>query len=353
MQKEQIMKNSLNIRWWMVTSVTLSLLMIVGYWPSTGKAAERSRWSKVGRYENNRIGFSVEYDAEKLTRENPLEGNDVFERSSSGGLPVLSVSISAFPQGVALKDIANVLKMIFPSVIPGSQVHEVTNQKMIMLPDQTEANYFEMKWNDGNTELSSVFVVVQKENTMISVSGHNKAERDLEDVAAMATTLRFDVKVDEASLRKTGFGEDGLFVRTDSPAFTLQYPKDFQNQPLQAGEIFKAGIPQGSPSISITINPLKPDQDVKKQLSSQADLYANKLKSMGTDIKIISNGLIDNYRSYPASQFEIVWKFQGKVLLTSLVRAIAKENKVILLGGHTVYDTGELLDIFETIDLNP
>jgi hypothetical protein len=210
-----------------------------------------------------------------------------------------------------------------------------------------------MKWNDGSSELSSVFVVAQKENMMISVSGHDKAEVNLEDVAAMATTLRFDIKVDEASQKKAGLGKDGLFVRTNSPAFTLRYPKNFQNQPLQAGQIFNAGIPQGSPSISITINPLKPDQDVKKQLSSQADLYANQLKSMGTDIKIISNELIDNYEKYPASQFEIIWKFQGQVLLTTIVHAIAKENKIILLGGHTVYDTGELLDIFETINLNP
>ncbi len=337
----------------MVPCMMSGLLLIASYWPSTGKAAEGSLWSQVGRYENNRIGFSVEYDAGKLTKENPLNGNNVFERSSSEGLPVLSIGISAFPRGVALKDIANVLKMVFPSVIPGSQVHEVVNQKMIRLADQTEASYFEMKWYDGSIDLSSVFVAAKKKNMMILVSGHDKVESNLEDLAAMAKSLRFDINVDETSLRKTGFGENGRFERTDSPAFTLRYPNDFQSLPLKAGEIFKAGIPQGSPTISITINPLKPGQDVKKQLSSQADLYANQLRSRGTGVKIISNELIDRYGEYPASQFEIVWKFQGQVLLTTIVRAIAKENKVVLLGGHTVYDTGEILDIFETIDLNP
>ena len=99
--------------------------------------------------------------------------------------------------------------------------------------------------------------------------------------------------------------------------------------------------------------PLKSDQNVKEQLDSLSKIYANRLESIGTDIKIISNELIGNYREYPASQFEIIWKLHGKFLISTIVHAIAKENKVILLGGHTAYDTGELLDIFETIDLNP
>jgi len=43
----------------------------------------------------------------------------------------------------------------------------------------------------------------------------------------------------------------------------------------------------------------------------------------------------------------------GTILVSTVSHVIAKENQIIQLVGHTVYDTGELLDIFKAINLNP
>ncbi len=316
-------------------------------------SSEKARWSKVGRYENKRIGFSVEYDAEKLTRELPPIGPFIFRKQSSEEYPSLAISAGNPPQGIALKNTPGLITGSFPRLIPGSRVHGVFNQKIYKLADKTEVNYFEVKWNSGSKELSTAFMATLKNSLLITVSATDKVENPVEDLAAIVKTLKFDIKVDEMALRAEGFGKDGRFIRTNSPAFNLRYPKNFQDRPLQSGQIFNAGIPQGSPSIIIAIIPLNPDEDIKGQLNSQAAGYANILKSVGSDIKIISNEVIDNYKEFPANQFEIVWKFRGQIPITTMVHAIAKENNAILLAGHTVYDSSELLDIFKTINLNP
>ncbi|MCP4756102.1 MAG: hypothetical protein GY866_35010 [Proteobacteria bacterium] len=161
------------------------------------------------------------------------------------------------------------------------------------------------------------------------------------------------VKVDLAALRKKGFGKDGTFVRTTSPAFTLRYPNEFQNQPLQPGQIFNAGTPGGSPSIGISIVPLQADADIQEQLQGFAAVYAGYLKPVGSDIKIVSNESIDEYKNFKAFRFEIVWRFQGQIPLTTVGDLIAKGNQAILVVGHTTYHIGELLDIFKTINLDP
>ncbi len=54
-----------------------------------------------------------------------------------------------------------------------------------------------------------------------------------------------------------------------------------------------------------------------------------------------------------AYQIQFVWRFRGKVPLTTVVHIIAKENKAIQLAGNTLYDIEKLTDIFQTINLNP
>ncbi|MBT7151501.1 MAG: hypothetical protein HN945_03520 [Deltaproteobacteria bacterium] len=325
------------------------LLLVVGCSQSRGKAS----WSKVGRYENKRIGFSIEYDAEKLSQSVPPAGPFIFMRRSSEQYPMMAISTGPYPQGTALKATSGLITGSFPMLIPGSRVHGVENQKMIKLSDQTEVNYFEVKWNDSSIDLATAFVVAQKDDLMITVSVSDKVKNSVEDLAAIVKTLKFDIKVDMEALKSVGFGKNGQFERTGSPAFTLQYPKNFRNLPLQGEQIFRAGVPQGSPSISLAILPLRSGGDIKEQLRVQAAGYANLLGAIGSDIKIISNKAIDNYHEFPASQFEIVWKYQGRISVSTVSHVIAKENQIIQLVGHTVYDTGELLDIFKAINLNP
>jgi len=329
----------------------LGLLLITSCSPSAQKG---STWKKVGHYQNPRIGLSVEYDAEKLDKAMPAGGMFVFMRQSSQEYPMMSISAGPFPPGGKLKDIAPMIAAVIPSVLPGSKVHGVHNQKMITLSDQTVVNYFEVKWNSNGVELATAFVAGEKDGRLITVSVSDRVENPIANSAAMVKTLKLDIKVDEAALRATGFGKDGHFVRTDSPAFSFDYPKEFRDLPQVAALIFRAGIPQGSPSIEIAIVPLDSNKDIEGQLTTTVGLYANLLKSGGgTEIEVLSFEMIDNYGNFPVCQFEIIWKWRGQVSLTTVVHAIAKENKIIHVAGHTVYEPEELLDIFKTIKLNP
>lgn len=328
----------------------LGLLLIANCSPSTQKG---STGKKVGHYQNPRIGLSVEYDAEKLDKAMPAGGMFVFMRQSSQQYPMMAISAGPFPPGGKLKDVAPLIAASISSLMPGSKVHGVHNQKMITLSDQTLVNYFEVKWNSNGIELATAFVAGEKGGRLITVSVSDRVENPIANSAAMVKTLKLNIEVDEAALRATGFGKDGHFVRTDSPAFSFDYPREFQDLPLAAGLIFRAGIPQGSPSIEIAILPLKPDEKIEKQLRSMADRYVKLLTPVGSDFEIISDELIDNYKEFPACHFEIVWKWQGRVPITSVVHAIAKENQIIHIAGHTAYEPEELLDIYKTIKLHP
>jgi hypothetical protein len=305
------------------------------------------------RYEDKRIGFSVEYDAEKLPKDPGPIGPFVFRRESTEGMPSLAMTAGPYPSGTTLEDTTDLITSALPRMIPGSTIHEVYNQQLIKLTDGTEANYFEIKWNAGGTELITAFVATKKNDQLIVVGASDSEDGSMENLTAMVKSLKLDVEVDEAALRVRGFGKDGKFVRTDSPAFTLEYPKEFRNQALLADQIFNAGIPQGSPSMSIAISSLNEGEDINKQLKASAEGYADALYSIGSDIKIISQNPIKNYNEFDAYQIQIVWRYRGQITLTTVVHIIAKEEKAILLAGHTVYAIDELLDIFKTINLNP
>jgi len=229
----------------------------------------------------------------------------------------------------------------------------VNNQQLIKLKDGTAANYFEMDWNIGGTELIACFVAAKKVDRLMVFGATDSQDGSMENLTAMVKSLRLDVKVDEAALKAQGFGKDGKFVRTNSPAFTLEYPKEFQNRVLQANQIFRAGIPQGLPSMSIAISSLPTGADINEQLKALAEGYANGLKSVGSDVKIISQNPIKKYKEFDAYQIQIVWRYRGQIALTTVVHLIEKEDRAIQLAGHTTYGIDELTDIFKTINLSP
>ncbi|MCP4750434.1 MAG: hypothetical protein GY866_06050 [Proteobacteria bacterium] len=329
--------------------VTLCLCVFLAY-SATAKSPRRT---KVGRYVNPELGYSVEYDAGKITTDQRLGGPFVFIRTASQGLPSLSISHSPSRLGTALQDTTQAISNSLQMMVPGAIVHKVLNQKLVELGDKTQANYFEIKWNDSKRELITAFVVALKRNRMIVVSASQNPKESTDAISAMVKSLRFDVKVDLADLRKKGYGKDGTFVRTDSPAFKLEYPKKYKNLPLQPGQIFGAGVPGGTPSIAISIVPLKPDADIDKQLKAFAAIYAGYLKPIGSDVKIVANEPIGDYGKHKAFRFEISWKFRGQFLLTTIGHLIVKENQGILLSGHAVFNIKEVLGIFKNIDLNP
>ncbi len=294
------------------------------------KRKSRLAVPKLERYEDKAIGFSIEYDAEKLTKDLGPAGPFVFRRESAGGSPSMGITTGPYPKGTALQDTADLISSSLPRMIPGCLVHNVSNQQLIKLTDDTEANYFEMKLNIGGMDLIAAVVAAKKNDSLIVFGASDSQDGSLENLTAMVTSLRLDVEVDEAALMARGFAKDGKFVRTDSPAFTLEYPKEFQNRMLQANQIFRAGIPQGSPSVSIAISSLTAGEDINKQLKALAEGYANALKSVGTDIKIISQNSITKYKEFDAYQIQIVWRYRGQTTLTTVVHIIAKDDKAIL-----------------------
>ena len=308
---------------------------------------------ELTRYEDKSIGFSIGFDAKKLTENLGPVGPFVFRREAADGNPTAGITAGPYPPGIALEDTADLISSSLPSMIPGCLIQKVSNQQLIELTDGSRANYFEIEMKIGEMDYIAAFVTASKSDRLIVFGVLDSKGAPLSNLTAMVKSLRLDVEVDEAALRARGIAKDGKFVRTDSPAFTLEYPKEFQNRVLQSNQIFRAGIPQGSPSMSISISSLSRSGDIPDQLKLFAEAYANGLKGVGTDIKIISQNPIKTYKNFDAYEIQIVWRWQQQVTLTTVVHLIAKENKGIQLAGHTVYGIEELTDIFQTINLHP
>ncbi|NNK12771.1 MAG: hypothetical protein HKP52_00875 [Desulfofustis sp.] len=318
-----------------------------------GQAEKSVSGPNLEHYEDKAIGFSIDYDADKLTKEIGPIGSFVFMRASDEGMPSLGITAGPYPSGIALEDTAGHVSRALPKMIPDCLIHNVSNQQLIELKDGSKANYFEILMNVGGSELISAFVTAQKNDRLIVFGAADNQDQSMENLTATVKSLRLDVEVDEAALKARGFAKDGKFVRTNSPAFTLNYPKAFQNKVLQSNQIFRAGIPQGVPSTAISISRLQVGEDINLQLKRMAGAYADGLKLVGSNIKIVSQDPITTYREFDAYQIQIAWRFRGTDPLRTVVHIIAKENKAIQLAGHTLYDIEKLTDIFQTINLNP
>jgi hypothetical protein len=350
-EKGGIMKSYAKRTVWIVFWVFTGSALFFACAPTAGQVEKSG--PILEQYEDKALGFSVEYDAEKLTQDPGPSGPFVFRRQAAEGMPSAGVTVGPYPPGTALEDTANLISSSLPRMIPGCIVHQVNNQQLVKLMDGSDANYFELDMNVGGTELIGAFVAAKKNNHLMVFGAADSRDGAMENLTAMVKSLRLDVEVDYEALRARGFGKDGKFVRTNSPAFTLEYPQGFQNRTLQGSQIFRAGIPQGSPSMSIAISGLAGGDDTIAQLKALAEGYANSLQTVGSDIKILSQNPIEDYKEFDAYQIQIVWRYRGQTPLTTVVQIIAKEDKAILLAGHTTYGIDELTDIFQTIDLTP
>ncbi|MCP4337465.1 MAG: hypothetical protein GY799_00925 [Desulfobulbaceae bacterium] len=346
------MKNDIKRAIWIVFCVLTASLFFTSA-PMVGQAEKSVLVPKLEHYEDKAIGFSLDYDADKLTKEMGDFGSFVFRRASAEGMPSLGITAGPYPSGTTLKDTAGRVSSALPKMIPDCLIHNVINQQLIELKDGSKANYFEIIMNVGGSELISAFVTAHKNDRLIVFGAADNHDESMENLTAMVKSLRLDVEVDESAMMARGFTKDGKFVRTNSPAFTLNYPKSFQSKVLESYQIFRAGIPQGVPSMAISISRLQIGEDIKTQLKRLAGAYADGMKLVGSNIKIISQNPITTYKEFDAYQIQFRWRFEGKAPLTTVVHIIAKENKAIQLAGHTSYDIEKLTDIFHTINLNP
>ena len=250
------MKSDTKRATWIVFCV-LTVSVFFASAPMAGQAEKSVSVPNLEHYEDKAFGFSIDYDADKLTKEIGPIGSFVFMRASDEGMPSLGITAGPYPSGIALEDTAGHVSRALPMMIPDCLIHNVSNQQLTELKDGSKANYFEILMNIRGSELISAFVTAQKNDRLIVFGAADYQDESMENLTAMVKSLRLDVEVDEAAMMARGFAKDGKFFRTNSPAFTLTYPKAFQNKVLQSNQIFRAGIPQGVPSMAISISRLQ------------------------------------------------------------------------------------------------
>ncbi len=328
--------------------LVLSFCLLIGL--SQGKALA----SKMERYENNVLGFSIQYDTKRLSRDLPLKPGLIFHKGSTQGRHELSILSHVFPPRVRLSNAAQFITYILRARTPRITIHEVYNHALLKLTRHIKASFFQMKWNDGKQELVSAILVAKKDGRAIIVSLMDSPQNSVENLANTVKSLKFDVEIDQNALNAEGVIERNTFTRRSSPAFALKYPTVFKKMPLLGIQLLRVGVPNGTPTMDITLYPMNSDQKIDEQLKAYADLFAKNFSAVGSDVKIVSNEMIRTRSKFPTSQVVIKWKWAKTYPLTSVVHLIAKENTVIVLAGHTgTHNLKQLQDIFSGIDLDP
>ena len=152
-----------------------------------------------------------------------------------------------------------------------------------------------------------------------------------------------------------GFAEDGLIARTNSPAFELEYPTNFIMRPKAPGQIFNAGHPNGTPSLEVQVFDLHEDgweAHIQSTIDGWKQIFIAVFGSK--KVTFIRSEPTDRYEEFKAQEIEYEWLWiDGNTMLTSIIDIIEKEGKVIQLSGTVMGDIDPLINIFETIDLDP
>jgi hypothetical protein len=117
--------------------------------PTAGQPEKSVSGPNFEHYEDKAIGFSIDYGADKLTKEIVPIGSFIFRRTFGKGMPSLGITAGAYPSGIALKDTASHVKRALPKMTPDCLTNNVSNQQLIELKDGSKANYFEIVMNVG------------------------------------------------------------------------------------------------------------------------------------------------------------------------------------------------------------
>jgi len=151
-----------------------------------------------------------------------------------------------------------------------------------------------------------------------------------------------------------GVAKDGMLVRTNSPAFEMEYPAAMKLGKLEPGQIFNGS--QGASPFSLTVS----IEDLNEggwdaHIKATEDGWKQALEALGgTDVEIVRSESVDRYDEFKAHEIEVEWTWtDGSTGLTSVANSIEKEGKVIALGGTVMGDIDDLISIFESIDLDP
>jgi len=145
----------------------------------------------------------------------------------------------------------------------------------------------------------------------------------------------------------TTYGQDKKkFAYAGPPAFVVEYPNSYENDPLQPNDVIRVKAPMGVPAFEIQV--FDPPQEGGK-LEDHGKNYVKFLEPLGTDINILSQKPAKLKDGTPAQETNIEWKFKGVYPLLSLVVAVMKDNKIVSFGGHVMGgDLTPIREIFQT-----
>jgi len=148
--------------------------------------------------------------------------------------------------------------------------------------------------------------------------------------------------------------KDGLLIRKNPPAFTLDYPTSMEPRPLTGTQIYSGGQSEEPFSLQVAIDDLG-DSSFEDWVKGAGEGWVAALKKIGGfGAKIIRSEPIDDYGKFKAVEMEIEWTWtDGSTQLVNLNHYILKGDKVITLSGTVMGDIDSLALIYETIDLNP
>jgi TolB-like protein/Tfp pilus assembly protein PilF len=158
-----------------------------------------------------------------------------------------------------------------------------------------------------------------------------------------------------------GYGRDGIFTRKNPPAFSFEYPADFQIQPLQQNDIFRFAAPRGLPLVNVEVGRIS--GKFIEFMQGYGKAYKEALAGFGDNVNVIYNQPLapETYgEDYPSQELAISWRYGGGALFKSYVNVIVKGEYYISMQAHmdgatvgTEADMDMIKDIFETIDLEP
>jgi len=130
---------------------------------------------------------------------------------------------------------------------------------------------------------------------------------------------------------KEGVAKDGVFKRTASPAFKFEYPLGSKKEAIDApGQVMRMKTP-GDVRFSASVSDVP--EGVKLE-EFGPKFYAQELKSVGSNIKVISNKEITLNCGTKAYRTDITWLWNNTVPITTFLVTVFKDGKCIFLSAH-------------------
>ena len=146
--------------------------------------------------------------------------------------------------------------------------------------------------------------------------------------------------------RKDGLAKDGLFRRAQLPKFMFEYPAGSKKQPtVNPFQIMRMKTPDEVHFEASIID--IPDKVKLEDFGPK--IYAESIKRVGSDIRVLSNREMTLKCGTRAYRTDIKWIWNNYIPLTSLVVSAYKDNKCVYLATHTSANPEKYSQIVESL----